>query len=76
MTSESMSKNAIYYGHLETYIDSYGEWLPFSVLCRFLKAHKQYIFNKNIQRNACLYGICKNAVLLSKGVSSIALVKI
>ena len=60
----------------DSYVDTYGEELPFSVLYRFLKEHKQYIFNKNIPCNACLCEICKNAVLLSKGVSSIAPVKI
>ena len=60
----------------DSYVTSYGEELPFSVLYRFLKAHKQYTFNKNIPQNACLCEICENVVLLSKGVSSIAPVKI
>ena len=60
----------------DSYIDTYGEELPFSVLCRFLKEHKQYIFNKNIPHNVCLCEICKSAVLLSKAVPSIAPAKI
>ena len=60
----------------DSYVDTYGEELPFSVLYRFFKEHKQYIFNKIIPHNACLCEICENAVLLSKGVSSIKPVKI
>ena len=60
----------------DSYVDSYGEELPFSVLYRFLKEHKQYIFNKNVPHNACLCEICENTVLLSKGISSIASVQI
>ena len=50
-----------------SYVNSYGEELPFSVLYRFLKEHKQYIFNKNVPHNAFLCEICENTVLLSKG---------
>ena len=60
----------------DSYVDTYGEELPFSVLYRFLKEHKQYIFNKNIPHNSSLCKICENAVLLAKGVSSIAPVNI
>ena len=52
------------------------EKLPFSVIYRFLQAHKEYIFKKYIPYNACLRQICKNLALLAKGVSSIAPVKI
>ena len=42
----------------------------------FLKKYKEYTFIKNISHNACLFEICENVVLLSKGVSSIPTVKI
>ena len=60
----------------DSYVDSYGEELPFSVLYRFLQEHKQHIFNKNVPHNACLCEICENTVLLSKGISRIASVQI
>ena len=59
----------------DSYVNTYGKGLPLSVLYRFLKEHKEYIFNKNISHNACLFEICENVVLLSKGVSSIPPVK-
>ena len=60
----------------DSYVDTYGEELLFSVLYRFLKKHKQYIFNKNIPQNACLCKICEKAILLSKVVSNLVPVKI
>ena len=35
----------------------------------FFKAHKQYIWNKNIPESSCLCEICENACLLAKGIN-------
>ena len=43
--------------------------LSFAKLYNFFKAHKQYIWNKNIPESSCLCEICKNACLLAKGIN-------
>ena len=63
-------------GEDNSYVHAFGDELPFSVLCRFLKEHKQYIYNKNIPHSSCLCEICENTVLLLKGISCTATVKI
>ena len=35
-------------------------------LHRYIKAHKQFVFNRDIPQGPCLFEVCENACLLSK----------
>ena len=53
----------------ETYRDSFGYKLSFTSLYGFIKAHKQFIFNRDISQGSCLCEVCKNACLPAKGLN-------
>lgn len=48
---------------------TFDKLLRFSQLYDFLKAHKEYSYNKNIPHGSCLCEICENCVLLAKGLN-------
>ena len=45
----------------ETYQDSLGYELSFTSLYGFIKAHKQFVFDRNIPQGFCLCEVCENA---------------
>ena len=53
----------------ETYRDSFGYELSFTSLYGFIKAHKQFVFNRDIPECSCLCEVCENAFLLAKELS-------
>ena len=53
----------------ETYQDSFGYELSFTSLYGFFKAHKQFVFDRDIPRGSCLCEVCENACLLAKGLN-------
>ena len=53
----------------ETFQNTFGKWLEFSLMYDFLKTRKQYIYNKDIPHASCLCEICENVCLLAKGIS-------
>ena len=53
----------------ESHAQYFDDKLSFRMLHWFLNENKQYIYNKRIPHNTCLCGICKNTVLLSKGIA-------
>ena len=55
----------------ESYVQAFDDKLSIRMLHRFLSEHKQYIYDKGIPHNTCLCQICKNTVLLSKGVAHV-----
>ena len=54
----------------ETYEKRFGKKLQFALFYRFVKMHKEYIYNRKIPHNTCLCEICENASLLAKGIKS------
>ena len=53
----------------ETYRDSFVYELSFSSLYGFIKAHKQFVFNKVIPQGSCLCEVRENACFLAKGLN-------
>ena len=53
-----------------TFVSTFDTELSFSLFYRFLKMHKQYIYNSKIPHNSCLCEICENASLLGKGLDN------
>ena len=53
---------------ITAYKDKFGSNLSFAIFYRFLKMHKEYVFNKKINRNSCLCEICENVMLVAKGM--------
>ena len=53
----------------ETYRDSFGYELSFTSLYGFIKAHKQFVFNRDIPQGSCLCELCENTRLLAKGLN-------
>lgn len=47
------------------YLAVWDEFGHFPCFIDFLKVHKQYVFNKEIQQYSCFYEICENAFLLA-----------
>ena len=52
----------------ETYEKMFGK--QFALFYRFVKKHKEYIYNRKIPHNTCLCEIRENASLLAKGIKS------
>ena len=52
------------------FIQTFNKSLTFSQLYDFLKAHKEYSYNKNIPHGSCLCDICENCTLLAKGLNT------
>ena len=52
----------------ETFQLKFDNVLSFSLFCKFIKSHKQYIFNKKIHQNTCLCEVCENTNTLWKRV--------
>ena len=44
--------------------------ITFSLFYQYTKAHKEYIFNKNIRHNSCLCEVYENTSFLVKGLKS------
>lgn len=55
----------------DTFFHKFEKELTFSQLYDFLKAHKEYAFNKNIPHGSCLCEICENATLLAKALNKV-----
>lgn len=55
----------------DTFFHKFEKELTFSQLYDFLKAHKEYAFNKNIPHGFCLCEICENATLLAKALNKV-----
>ena len=53
----------------ETYRDSFGYELSSTSLYGFIKAHKQFVFNRDIPQGSCLREVCENACLFAKGLN-------
>ena len=53
-----------------TLVSTFDTELSFSLFYRFLKMHKQYIYNSKIPHNSSLCEICENASLLGKGLDN------
>ena len=53
----------------ETYRDSFVYELSFSSLYGFIKAHKQFVFNRVIPQGSCLCEVRENACFLAKGLN-------
>ena len=53
----------------DTFFKRFGKEITFSQLYDFLKAHKEYAWNKNIPQGSCLCEICENTSLLAKGLN-------
>ena len=53
----------------ETYWDSFSYELSFTLLYGFIKAHKQFVFNRDIPQGSCLYEVFENICLLAKGLN-------
>ena len=51
-----------------TFVAKFGKKITFPLFYQYIKAHKEYIFNKNIPHNSCLCEVCENASLLRKGL--------
>ena len=49
-----------------TFVSIFDTELSFLLFYRFLKMHKQYIYNSKIPHNSWLCEICENASLLGK----------
>ena len=50
-----------------SFIQTNNKSLTFLQLYNFLKAHKEFSYNKNIPHGPCLCDICESCVLLAKG---------
>ena len=53
----------------ETYRDNFVYELSFSSLYGFIKAHKQFVFNRVIPQGSCLCEVRENACFLAKGLN-------
>ena len=54
----------------ETFVSKFDKMLTFSLFYKFIKAHKQYIYNNKIPQNTCLCEIGENTSLLGKGLNN------
>ena len=53
-----------------TFVSTFDTELSFSLFYRFLKMHKQYIYNSKIAHNSCLCEIYENTSLFGKGLDN------
>jgi len=49
--------------------EMFDKKLSFAKLYSFFKAHKQYVWNRDIPESSCLCEVCENACLLAKGIN-------
>lgn len=54
----------IYEGN-SNFEESFSRKIKFHELYRFLKSHKEYVYNKDIPQSSCLCEICENAVFVA-----------
>ena len=54
----------------EMFPSKFGKLITLSLFYKFIKARKQYIYNKKISQNTCLCEICENNSLLGKGLNN------
>ena len=54
----------------ETFQLKFDKVLTFSLFYKFIKSHKQYIFNKKIHQNTCLCEVCENTTLFGKRLNN------
>ena len=59
----------------ENYPKIFGQKLSFSLFYRFAKGNKEYVYNNRIPHYTCLCELCKNAILISKGIEKAIKVK-
>ena len=52
----------------ENYPTKFGQKLSFSLFYRFVKGHKEYVYNNKIPHCTCLCELCENAILISEGI--------
>lgn len=52
-----------------SFAEKFDEKLSLSQLYSFLKAKKQFVWNKNIPEVSCLCEVCENACLFAKGIN-------
>ena len=55
----------------ESFESKFNKKLTFSMLYDFLKIHKEYVYNINVPCAWCLYEICENSSLLTKGLNKL-----
>ena len=65
---EILNRNSL--SEESTFVSTFDTELSFSLFYRFLKMHKQYIYNSKIPHNSSLCEICENASLLGKGLDN------
>ena len=65
---EILNRNSL--SEESTFVSTFDTELSFSLFYRFLKVHKQYIYNSKIPHNTCLCEICENASFLGKGLDN------
>ena len=54
----------------ETFPSKFDKLSTFSLFYKLIKAHKLYIYNKEIPQNTCLCKVCENTSLLGKGLNN------
>ena len=54
----------------EMFPSKFDELMTLSLFYKFIKARKQYIYNKKISQNTCLCEICENNSLSGKGLNN------
>ena len=59
-------------GGEETFPQKFGRNLRFTEFYKFVKKHKQYVFNSKIPHYNCLCEICENTILLAKALNKSA----
>ena len=59
-------------GGEETFQVKFGRKIRFTEFYKFIKKHKQYIFNSKIPHHHCLCEVCENSVLLAKALNKSA----
>ena len=58
-------------GNNDSFSDTFGRKLKFTLLYEFLKDHKEYIFNRDIPQWSCLCEVCENVSLLTNGINKL-----
>ena len=53
----------------DSFLKAFDKQLTFRQLYAFLKSRKELVFNRAIPQSSCLWEICKNILLLSKGIA-------
>ena len=61
--------NECFFADTDSFPKAFDKQLTFRQLYAFLKSRKELVFNRAIPQSSCLWEICKNILLLSKGIA-------